>query len=143
METASFVLSIIALTISATLGGIKIWETWFRRSKFGVKFDWIQHRGAPILTWVIYNSGWKRDGVREIRFGSLETPDTEGWIPQRAVLERLPVMLDVDEISPRFYINTVPSSTDVFDVALRGGRIRKMVLTNARRKRSVYEVPPP
>ncbi len=135
-------LGIAGFCISLGLAGLKLWETFLRTSKFEAKFDWLDHAGPPILTFVVMNTGFKKDGIREMRLAT-DDDDDGGWTPFNAIFKQLPLMLDVDEISTRFALQTVPNSTDRGDQELATGRVTKLIIENSRGRRTVVSVPPP
>ena len=141
LQVASFVLAAVALGTSFLLAGVRIWEAFLRRSKWSVRFDWIHHQGDPILRFTVANVGTRKYGLREIRFGTDETPKEEGWTRNRAVMERLPLLLDEGEISKAFFLETGPQWTEAFDQHLADGEITKCMVVDARDRITVHPVP--
>jgi hypothetical protein len=58
----------IALGVSLISTGVLLWERFLRRSRFEVQADWIIGTGDPVLRVVIYNIGYRKDTVRDVRF---------------------------------------------------------------------------
>ncbi len=131
LSIAAFVVALLALAVSALVAGLRVWELFLARPKWDLTVDWIEHQGAPILRFTIANIGARKFGVREIRFGKAETPSAQGWFPKAAVLDRLPLLLEPGEISSAFYVQTVPGSSDAFDIALAEQQIAWCVIVDA------------
>lgn len=143
LGVASFVVGIVALLTSLALAGIRIWEAFLRRSRWKVRFDWIYHQGDPILRFTVSNIGTRKYGIREIRFGTSDMPETKGWTRNRAIMEKMPLLLDEGEISNAFFLETGPQWTGEFDRNLAKGRITRCMVVDARDRISVYPVPKP
>lgn len=120
LDIATFVVALIALIASLTLASIRIWEVALRRSRWDLKFDWIHGRRPERLRFTVANIGTRTYGIREIRFGTSDTPKDAGWMPQAAVLDKLPLLIEEGEISDAFYIQVPAKPTHDFDRHLGG-----------------------
>jgi hypothetical protein len=143
LDWASFGVALAAFVVSCSLAGIRVWEAWGRRSKWRLHFDWIHSAQSLALSFTVANIGTRRYGIREIRFGTPETPKAEGWLPSGAVRDNLPLMLDEGEISNIFTIESTPSATHDFDRILSEGGLRKCMVEDARGRVGVHHIPAP
>lgn len=142
LDVATFVIAAVALGTSLTLAAIRVWEAFLRRSKWKVRFDWIQSATDPAtLRFTVANVGTRKYGIREIRFGTDETPETQGWTRRHAIMDKLPLLLDEGEISPAFDLETGPTWTSAFDTHLAEGRVTRCMVVDARDRISVHPVP--
>lgn len=116
-------LSIIAIVLSVAALAVTVWDKFLRKPDLGAQVDWIvDGAGQRVLRLVFFNMGTRKDCIKEIRFfvhGS-DVP----WTP--AMLDRLPLVLDVDEASnPPFLLhrlNGTPQQDNPFQAALRIGK---------------------
>lgn len=131
----------IALAISLGSLGVLVWDKFLRRSRFDVQADWILSASEPALRLVVFNVGYRKDTVRDIRFKERPMPRGRGWTPFERVMSQLPVVLDVDEASPAFMLQVQSRLDDDFEDALRCGRIDEVEVENARGEVSVFPLP--
>ncbi len=132
------VLGVVGFFLALGLGLFEVWKTLWRKSKFDIHIDWIQHAGGLIFSLVVANIGQKKDSVLEIRLQAEETPPGLGWFP---FIQSLPVVLDVDVASSRFGVET--NSSGELPALLRKGKIIRAVVVYARRDETTCEVGPP
>jgi hypothetical protein len=130
-----------ALAVSLISTGVLVWERFLRRSRFEVQADWIISASAPVLRVAIYNVGYRKDTVRDVRFKEPAMPAGRGWTPFGAVMSQLPVVLDVDEASPAFMVQPQHEPWDIFDDALLCSRIDMLEVENARGRVSTHALP--
>lgn len=129
------------LAVTVFGGAWKYWSTVRARPRFRMDFDWIQHAGSPILRFTVSNVGRSGGTIKEIRFGLPETPPTQGWLRQRAILDRLPLTLEPHSSAPAFYLETNPMNLQDFDQHLATGRIAKAFVEDLDGKIHAFGVP--
>lgn len=131
----------LALTVSLASLGIVIWDKFLRRAKFEVKADWILSVSQPVLRYVVVNVGYRKGTVLDIRLRQHDMPEGRGWTPYERVMSRLPIVLDADEASEPFLLQTQTTAHDTFEDALRMGRIDTIELEDARGAMTVFSLP--
>jgi hypothetical protein len=89
MEATLQVLGVTGFFTGALAFVIRAWEALFQRSRFEADVDWIVNRGPIVLSFVIMNTGHRKDGIREIRLATEDEPEGGGWIPRPGVWEHL------------------------------------------------------
>jgi len=136
-------ISILALVASTVALGVTLWDKFLRRPMLGVQIDWlVDGSGQRVLRLVLFNMGSRKDCVRELRF-RVDGSDVP-WTP--GMLDRLPLVLDVDEASqPPFLLHAIevnPAEANPFQTALRSGQgIRSLEVENIRGHVSRFDVP--
>jgi hypothetical protein len=140
VSPAALILATLGFVISATLAGIKIWETFVARSRFLVNFRWYDDEASDVelsMTFTIANIGYQPDSIRELQ---VEAEDGELSLPP--CNQFLPLLLQPGEISPRF-TELVRTDTD-WDPhnSLFGGRANLRVL-NAVGRSTSFPIPGP
>jgi hypothetical protein len=131
----------IALAVSLASLGVVVWDNFFRKSRLEVKGDWILGEEPPVLRVVVYNVGYRKDSIRDMRFKNRAMPSGRGWTPYASVLQHLPVVLDVDEASPAFVVHPQRKPFNPLDAALLSSDIDAIEVENARGQVSVHELP--
>jgi hypothetical protein len=131
----------IALALSLVSTGVLVWERFLRRSRFDVQADWIMSASDPVLRVAIFNVGYRKDTVRDLRFKQRAMPMGRGWTPYGAVMSQLPVVLDIDEASPAFLVQPRREPWDIFHDALLCSRIDVLEVENARGRVSTHVLP--
>ena len=86
-----------ALLISLGSLGVLVWDKFLRRAKFEVKADWILSSDHPVLRVVVFNVGYRKGTVRDLRLRQRDMPKGRGWTPYERVTSRLPIVLNADE----------------------------------------------
>jgi hypothetical protein len=132
----------VALALSLITTAILVWDKFLRRSRFEVQADWILNASDPVLRVAIYNVGYRKDTVRDVRFRERSMPSGRGWTPYEAVMSQLPLVLDVDAASPAFNVQPRRKPWDVFHDALLCSRIDVLEVENARGRVSTHALPP-
>lgn len=131
----------IALALSLITTGVLVWDKFLRQSRFEVQADWIMSATDPMLRVAIYNVGYRKDTVRDVRFKERSMPPGRGWTPYEAVMSHLPVILDVDEASPAFSVQSRREPWDIFRDALLCSRIDLLEVENARGRVTMHALP--
>lgn len=131
----------LALGISLATLSILVWEKFLRRAKFDVQGDWILSASEPVLRFVIFNVGHRRGVVRDIRLRQHDMPEGRGWTPYERIMSRLPLVIDADDGSDPFLFQVQPRTEDLFEDALRSGRIDTLEVESARGEISVFSLP--
>lgn len=90
-----------ALIISLASLAILVWDKFLRQAKFDVKGDWILSASQPALRFVVFNVGYRKGTVRDIRLRQHDMPIGRGWTPYQRVMSKLPIVLDGDEARRR------------------------------------------
>lgn len=135
----------LSLVISLVSLAIVVWDKFLRRATFDVKGDWILSASEPALRFVVFNVGYRKGTVRDLRLKSHDMPGGRGWTPYHRVLSKLPIVLDADEASEPFLLQVQEQEWDthwdIFEDALRTGRIDTLEVEDARGKTSVFSLP--
>jgi hypothetical protein len=131
----------IALTLSMISTSALLWDKFLSRSRFEVQGDWIMTKSPPALRVAIYNVGYRKDTIRDVRFRETSMPAGRGWTPYEAVMRHLPRVLDVNEASAAFLIQPRREPWDIFDDALLSSRIAVVEVENARGRSSTHALP--
>ena len=131
----------IALAFSLVTTGVLVWDKFLRRSRFEAQADWIMNASDPVLRVAIYNVGYRKDTIRDIRFRESSMPPGRGWTPYGSVMSHLPVVLDVDGASPAFIVQPRRDPWDIFHDALLCSRIDVLEVENARGRVSMHALP--
>ncbi len=140
MDVVALVIAILGFGISATLAGVKVWETFLSQSDFHVVFDWVDLTEIELqLRFTVSNNGHRPDSVRVI-----DLMDTQTGEPYRSqlILDKLLVLLQPAEISPVFEL---PIRTDVArepDEAIFAGRAQLIVVNSTGRSQE-FAIPNP
>jgi hypothetical protein len=142
-------LGILGFAISTLLAAIKIWETFFRKAHFEADIDWAHSDTGPVLEIAIANTGWKKDSIRAIhfrtKFPDATDPHRREWLEweiEGPTWGNLPLVLDVDEVTPRqrLPLAQVPYSRLVRELV--GGRAQLLIL-NARGRKTFVSIEAP
>jgi hypothetical protein len=142
MEATLQILGVIGFFTGTVAFVIRVWEALFQRSRFEADVNWIMNTRPIVFSFVIMNTGHRKDGIREIRLATEDDPDSGGWVPRPGVWEHLPLILDVNEISRRFLLQPDPNSPHRADRALLDGRVTKLIVDHTRpHRRTVLRVP--
>lgn len=131
----------LALAISLASLAILVWDKFLRRATFDVQADWILSAGEPAIRFVVFNVGFRKGAVRDIRLKEQAMPVGRGWSPYERIMSHLPLILDADDASEAFILQVQPRAGDVFEDALRSGRINVIEVENARGDISVFALP--
>ena len=111
---------------------LKVWEL-LQRPRLAIHSDWIDNPPHPILRFHFVNKGRKLDSITEIRFGTADTPDGEGWL-RLSIMNQLPVAIAPGHASPPFNLVTDPAAVEgfpEFQQHLRAGAITKCTVQTA------------
>lgn len=148
-------LGVLGFAISLVLGAVKLWETFFRKSRFEADIHWASSPDSPVLEVAIANVGWKKDSVRALhfrtRFPRKGDPHQREWLEWQIAGPTwgdVPMVLDVDEVTPRqeLPVNELPYAR-LGEELLEGGA--ELVLENARGRKTTFPIkkfgdgPPP
>lgn len=130
-----------ALVVSLGSLGVLVWDKFLRSASFEVKGDWILTGARPVLRVVIFNVGYRKGTVRDLRLRQRDMPKGRGWTPYGRVMSRMPIVLDADEGSEAFLFEVQPNPRDTFEDALATGRIDTIEIENARGLVSAFSLP--
>jgi hypothetical protein len=130
-----------ALTISLISLSVLVWDKFLRRASFEVKGDWILNSSQPVLRLVIFNVGYRKGTVRDVRLKQHDMPLGRGWTPYERLMSRLPIVLEADEGSQAFLFQLQPRPENTFEDALATGRITAVEIENARGAITVFPLP--
>lgn len=130
LQIATFGLALLGFLVSAILAVVKIWETFFQRSRLQVEQDWIEDRNGEKALWLtVANTGYKREGIREIRFRTAAMVAGSGML-SADVHNALPIMLEPADISCRLEIAAF--GTNDLSVALKADKVRLLDVVDTR-----------
>lgn len=142
------VLGVLGFLISVVLGLVQIWQTFFRRSRFEAVVEWANSADGPVLEVNIANVGWKKDSIRAInfrtRYRDAADPHDREWLEWSIAgptWDDVPVVLDVDEITPRQELPLQVLPYNQLKEDLIAGRA-ELIIVNARGKRTMCGVSP-
>jgi hypothetical protein len=130
-----------ALAISLGSLGVLVWDKFLRQARFEVKGDWILSGAQPVLRVVIFNVGYRKGTVRDLRLKERAMSKGRGWTPYERVMSRLPIVLDADEGSEAFLFELQRNPRDIFEDALATSRIDTIEIENARGEISAFTLP--
>lgn len=137
--------------LALALGGLKFWETFFRKSKFELYCEWSHlEDGVYEIEMTVANVGWRKDSLVFFHF---RTPAREGDPPEREWVEwemqgsdwpSLPaVVLDVDAVAGRFSLPM--AALEEMQMARLAREMvdgqAEAVLVNARMERTCAAIP--
>lgn len=133
----------IALVFSGASFALVLWEKFWRRPRFDVQADWILSSSTPVLRFVVFNTGYRKGTIRDIRLKERTMPRGRGWTPFERVMQHLPLVLDADTGSRAFLlqVDRQIQTASLFDLALGDGRIDELELEDAREQTHVFALP--
>jgi hypothetical protein len=121
--------------------GLRLIDTVTWRSRLRLHFDWIQDATERIIfRFSIANNGRRRVTIREIRFGTTDTPKAQGHLT-KSLLEAMPLTIDPDASSPSMVYVIDANDAREFQRLMRNGEIKRMFVENTRGKVKTFDLP--
>lgn len=128
------VLGVVAFFISVGLAGLELWRQFFRQARLEARPDW-RYSGGVLkgLQVIVFNTGQRKTIVTRvgIKCSDVDPPTLRG---DSSIVEQLPVVLDVDEASPKLFFSRDTYMTD--------GRAEAIVAEDHKRNQTTFDLPP-
>lgn len=129
-------LTVIGFSVSLFLFGIELWRTFWRKAKLDVDMSW-RYRSGELegLEFTIFNIGHRKTAIAKVGIRcSDDASPTNFRGGSTDVRDRLPLVLDVDEITPRLFFPLRDYMTD--------GRAQGVLVTDHHGKQWFCELKP-
>jgi hypothetical protein len=129
------VLGVLGFGLAVALALLELWRQFWRKPKLEVTADWYwgeEHRVLGLYVFVS-NTGHKKTVVKDLGLHLKDSHEKE-FKTDKLVWEKLPVVLDVDEATQKFFF---PARR-----YMREGRVETVVAID-HRGNFIYKTPPP
>ena len=128
-------LALIAFVISVLLACLGIWRQFFRHAKIEAKVDWVYGEGKlKGVRFIVSNTGYRKTILTRAGIRCSEDANPQSLWSDMSILEQLPIVLDVDEASPKLFVAVGPYMTD--------GTAKAVLVEDYKGNQELFPLPP-
>jgi hypothetical protein len=118
-----------------TLAGLEIWRQFFRRANLEIEADWIYGGGTlKGIRFIVFNTGHRKTVITRAGIRCSDDTNPRSLRTDQSILDQLPVVLDVDGVSPKLFVQAAGYLTD--------GRAKGVLVEDHKRNQKLFPLPP-